>query len=121
MQVSEYLNEYKSESKDIVLSFNPALQYEIRITDELLEMFNFQNWLAIEEDAVPKQDFTAMVYFDLEHNKSTDYSRVAVFQNGYAVIQINKNGEFGEKKWYDCCLNYDFFEAITSYIEVNYQ
>ncbi len=84
----------------ITVYSNPSIHYEVSVNEQFVSLLNLDNWENVPAESVG-MNIETMLYFDLRYSETAEqYSRVAVFQNGYALIQIFDGQQFRDKKWY---------------------
>lgn len=95
---------------------NPAEGYTVSVTEEFLSLLNLESWQPSEAE-VAQTDIASMLYFDIPHSENaSDFSRVAVFSNGYALIQLHINEGFGEMNWYACPSGTAYYTTLYDYV-----
>lgn len=99
----------------------PYEDHLIYINDDFLTMLNIDDWIA-SEPKISQTNISSMLYFDISSTQNySEYSRVAIFSNSYAMIQLFRNGEFGERRFYACSDCDNYYTNLFEYVIKNAQ
>lgn len=117
--IEKTLEEMKSAELTLVFAVNPAQTYTVSIEDRLITMFGFDEWRSCSKIQHTSETLK-MIYFDLSHSDDIHNSRIVIFSDGTAFVQVYDTEGFGNKKYYKF-ENEETYNNVISYIEECYQ
>ena len=95
---------------------NPAEGYMVSVKEDFLSLLNLTSWQLFDTE-IAQTGITSMLYFDIPQAENTFYfTRVAIFSNGYSLIQSYTNEGFGEMNWYACPNGTAYYNMLSDYV-----